>query len=63
MGDDRGVKRGRPKKPDDERLSQNITIRITLMERLELLAEARQKGITFSELARRKLLTQITEIT
>jgi hypothetical protein len=46
----------RPRRSDDERRSECLTIRLTPAERLALLAEAEQLSITPTSLARQRLI-------
>ena len=40
---------GRPPKPRDEKLSQRVTVWLTIAERQQIEQEARQTGRTLSE--------------
>jgi hypothetical protein len=49
MGQKKGKKMGRPPKPRDEKLSQRVTVWLTIAERQQIEQEARQTGRTLSE--------------
>jgi hypothetical protein len=47
---------GRPPKPESERRSILLNLRVTGAERKRLVAEAKRRGLSISDLMRKKLL-------
>lgn len=59
MNEPKRDRRGRPRKPEDERRSHNVRIRLTEGEKYILWDIALDSGQTFSEWCRRKLLAGV----